>query len=62
MLAKEDFDVVFDLGCGDGNFLENLSKKYQNKLISGSDLSKISILETKKELIKKFKIISKQTL
>ena len=46
LLAKEDFDVVFDLGCGDGNFLENLSKKYQNKLISGSDLSKISIQET----------------
>ena len=53
LLAKEDFDVVFDLGCGDGNFLENLSKKYQNKLISGSDLSKISIQETKKRINKK---------
>ncbi len=53
LLEKEDFDVVFDLGCGDGNFLKNLSEKYQDKLISGSDLSKISIQETRKRINKK---------
>jgi hypothetical protein len=50
LLKKNDFDVIHDLGCGNGNFLKNINLKFKNKELSGSDLSKISIIETKKNL------------
>ncbi len=50
LLKDTDFDVIHDLGCGNGNFLRNINLKYKSKKLSGSDLSKISIIETKKNL------------
>jgi len=50
LLKNTKFDVIHDLGCGDGNFLRNINLKFKNKQLSGSDLSKISIVETKKNL------------
>lgn len=50
LLKNTDFDVIYDLGCGDGNFLKNINSKFKSKKLSGSDLSKVSIVETKKNL------------
>ena len=49
LLNNNDFDVIHDLGCGDGKFLKHISLKFKSKKLSGSDLSKISIIETKKK-------------
>ena len=50
ILKNTEFDVIHDLGCGDGNFLKNINSKFKSKKLSGSDLSKVSIIETKKNL------------
>lgn len=47
-LKNKDFEIIFDLGCGDGFFLDLIDKKFKNKKILGSDLSKIALAETKK--------------
>lgn len=58
LLKKNDFDIIHDLGCGNGNFLKKIHEKFRNKEYSGSDLSNISIIETKKKLkIKNLKLI-----
>tara|TARA_B110000027_G_C16109523_1_gene297034 strand:+ start:1038 stop:2042 length:1005 start_codon:yes stop_codon:yes gene_type:complete len=50
LIKDKDFDIIHDIGCGDGNFLTNIKKIYKNKIITGSDLSKISIEQTKKNI------------
>jgi SAM-dependent methyltransferase len=50
LIKDVDFDIIHDLGCGDGNFLKSIKKTYKDKIITGSDLSKISIEETKKKI------------
>ena len=48
LLKNNDFETIFDLGCGDGFFLDLIAKKFKNKKIMGSDLSNIALVETKK--------------
>lgn len=58
ILDENEFDIIHDLGCGNGNFLKKISEKFKNKNYSGSDISQISINETKKKLsIKNLKLI-----
>jgi hypothetical protein len=59
LLKKNSFDVIHDLGCGNGYFLSLLKKKFSNKKISGSDLSNIALSETKKRFKnKKIKLLN----
>lgn len=53
LINKNDFDIICDLGCGDGFFLDLINKKFKNKKILGSDLSNIALEETKKKFKKK---------
>ena len=62
LIKNNDFDVIHDLGCGNGNFLKNMKSRFKNKKYSGSDISKISIFETKKIQIKKLKLIQSNAL
>ncbi len=59
LLKKNDFNAIFDLGCGDGFFLSLIDKKFKDKKIFGSDLSKIALMETKKRFNnKKIKLLN----
>lgn len=63
LLNENDFDVIHDLGCGNGNFLKKVKLKFKNKDFSGSDLSKIAVQETKKNLnIKNLKLIQSDAM
>ena len=63
LIKNNDFDVIHDLGCGNGNFLKNMKSRFKNKKYSGSDISKISIFETKKKFkSKKLKLIQSNAL
>lgn len=53
LLKKNDFEAIYDLGCGNGFFLDLINKKFKNKKILGSDLSNIALAETKKRFKKK---------
>jgi hypothetical protein len=63
LIKNDDFDIIHDVGCGDGNFLKNVKKKYKNKIITGSDLSKISVEQSKKNIkTKNLKLIKADAL
>lgn len=51
---KADFDLMVDIGCGDGRFLEFVLRSIPDKKIIGIDLSEISVKETLKNLKAKF--------
>ncbi len=59
LLNKNDFDAIFDLGCGDGFFLNLIDRKFKDKKILGSDLSNIALKETRKRFNnKKIKLLN----
>ena len=59
LLKKNDFKEIYDLGCGNGFFLDLVNKKFKNKKILGSDLSNIALAETKKRFRnKKIKLLN----
>ena len=47
-MNKSDFDIIHDLGCGEGKFLNEVKKKFKKKILTGSDISKISVQNAKK--------------
>jgi SAM-dependent methyltransferase len=51
---KVDFDVIVDIGCGDGRFLSTFLKEIPDKKVVGIDLSKLSTEETSKNLRNQF--------
>ena len=63
LLKDNDFDIIHDLGCGDGNFLKKVKLQFKDKKFSGSDLSKIAVRETKKNLnLKNLKLIQSDAM
>ena len=48
-MNKSDFDIIHDLGCGEGKFLNEVKKKFKKKILTGSDISKISVQNAKKK-------------
>ena len=52
---KVQFDVMLDLGCGDGRFLEFVLRGVPGVKVLGIDLSEVSVETTLKNLQKKFK-------
>ena len=48
-LEKIEFKSLLDVGCGSGNFLEQLSKLYPNVQAKGIDLSNVMVEMTKKK-------------
>lgn len=51
---KNDFDLVADIGCGDGDYLSKSIKYFSNSTFLASDISSKAIFECKKNLSKKF--------
>lgn len=51
---KVEFDVLVDIGCGDGHFLSAYLKEVPDKKIIGIDLSEISTERTKENLLKEY--------
>ena len=50
MVKKENIGLIADIGCGDGNFIFQVSKKFPSASIFASDLSSVSVNATKKRL------------
>jgi hypothetical protein len=50
MIKRKDVGLIVDIGCGDGNFLIEASKKFKNVPILASDFSHLAVKETKKNL------------
>ena len=51
LLNRNEIDLVADIGCGDGNFLYQLSKKFPGIPVFASDISKIAVNTTKNNLL-----------
>ncbi len=54
LLKKDEIGLVADIGCGDGNFLSQISKKFPGTPLFASDISQIAVNATKNNL-KRFK-------
>ena len=52
LVKNENIGLIADIGCGDGNFLSQISKKFPSAPIFASDLSKIAVNAAKKRLSK----------
>ena len=52
LIKKENIGLIADIGCGDGNYLLQASKKFPNAKIFASDISKIAVSEARKKLKK----------
>ena len=50
MKRKLEFDVIVDIGCGDGHFLSTFIKSVPGKKVVGIDLSSLSTETTQKNL------------
>ena len=50
LVKNENIGLLADIGCGDGNFLSQISKKFPSAPIFASDLSKIAVKAAKKRL------------
>ena len=50
LVKKEKIGLLADIGCGDGNFLLQVSKKFPSASIFASDISKIAVDASKKKL------------
>jgi len=50
LVKKEKIGLLADIGCGDGNFLFQISKKFPSASIFASDISKIAVDASKKKL------------
>ena len=51
---KNNFDVVADIGCGDGDYLSRSIKYFNNSIFFASDISSKAIFECKKNLSKNY--------
>ncbi len=51
---KVSFDVIVDIGCGDGGFLSAFLKEVPGKKVVGIDLSKLSTEETLRNLKREY--------
>ena len=56
-LIKNKINSIFDLGCGNGSFLKDLSKFKKFKKIAGLDISHNMISECKKQNLKNSKFL-----
>lgn len=52
LFNKKEVGLVADIGCGDGNFLTQVTKKIPNIPLFASDISKIAVNASKKNLVK----------
>ncbi len=52
LVKKENIGLIADIGCGDGNFLSQISKKFPKAPIFASDLSNIAVSAAKRRLSK----------
>ena len=50
LVKKENIGLIADIGCGDGNFISQISKKFPLVPIFASDLSNIAVGASKKRL------------
>lgn len=50
MISKSNYDVVIDVACGDGNFLEKINTVFPNASLYALDISKIAVEKTSKNL------------
>lgn len=59
---KIDFEVLIDIGCGDGHFLSAVNDQIPSKVLIGVDMSSISTERTKENLLKQDSNIDIKTL
>ncbi len=59
---KVDFDVLVDLGCGDGQFLSTFVKEVPDKKVIGLDLSKLSTETTFNNLRQQYPSLQVSTI
>ena len=52
LLKNENYDLIADIGCGDGNFLTQISKKFNKTPLFATDISQVAINKTKNNLKK----------
>ena len=50
LIKKKDIGLIVDIGCGDGNFLKEINKKFKNIPIIASDFSTLAVNEAKNNL------------
>lgn len=50
LINKKDIGLIVDIGCGDGNFLKEINKKFKNIPIIASDFSAVAVDEAKDNL------------
>jgi|TARA_Y100000294_G_C8519783_1_gene322387 ubiquinone/menaquinone biosynthesis C-methylase UbiE len=50
LLKKENIGLIADVGCGDGNFISQVSEAFPSAEIFASDISNIAVKATKKRL------------
>lgn len=50
IINKKDIGLIVDIGCGNGNFLKEINKKFKNIPIIASDFSSLAVDEAKDNL------------
>ena len=50
LIKKKDIGLIVDIGCGDGNYLKEINKRFNNIPILASDISAIAVKQAKKNL------------
>ena len=50
MLKRKNFKSLIDIGCGNGDFLKYISKRFVGKKYIGTDIHKSLIKQNKKNI------------
>ena len=57
LISKNNYEVIIDIACGDGNFLEKINAKFPQSSLYALDISKIAVDKTYNNLkMKKIKV------
>ncbi len=56
ILDKKEFNSLLDIGCGSGDFLIELKKRYPNKLLDGIDKSPLMVDTAKKKALNAYNL------